>query len=430
MAFSWPLLFVWLVCSFLTAVGRRVSAKEALTLENESSSDQWTTVETIDEEETMQLGHTVHTEESCPDCYQGDISLPPGANVSSLLEAGVGAGGRPWPNGVVLYVWKDGIHPKAKEATLAAMQIWERKSCARFEELRCTVEVRPMGRDLNAACAAWANSGQCMTNSRYMKQQCAKSCQLQDQDTSCAAWAARGECGKNPQYMRSNCPKSCGVCHKSYPVRIGSNKAGCNAHAGYYAADWQDMNLAEGCWHVGTALHELGHVLGLHHEHERFDRDQYVEAHLENVEANLRRWFGVSAWRSARLRELPYDLSSIMHYEAWAFAKQRNYRDLGTASLTVKKKDSYGNCKIGQRTQLSIGDMLTVAALYGCEAVAPAGDRSQWMDRSCQDTSYRGRSCHGIATRTFHDGSLYCSYVAVQEACPRSCGSCPAEVFC
>jgi hypothetical protein len=37
-----------------------------------------------------------------------------------------------------------------------------------------------------------------------------------------------------------------------------------------------------------TAIHELGHVLGMAHEHNRPDRDEYLVIDLNNVEEKKR----------------------------------------------------------------------------------------------------------------------------------------------
>ena len=42
-----------------------------------------------------------------------------------------------------------------------------------------------------------------------------------------------------------------------------------------------------GCIYVGTAIHELMHAVGFHHEHTRNDRDYYVTIHYENVMSGI-----------------------------------------------------------------------------------------------------------------------------------------------
>ena len=60
-------------------------------------------------------------------------------------------------------------------------------------------------------------------------------------------------------------------------------------------------------------LHELGHTLGLFHEHNRPDRDRYIEIIWENITFptsifNKEPQSEVNSWN------IPYDYKSITHF--------------------------------------------------------------------------------------------------------------------
>jgi hypothetical protein len=77
-------------------------------------------------------------------------------------------------------------------------------------------------------------------------------------------------------------------------------------------------------------LHEIGHTLGLHHEHQRSDRDLYINVYPENMSPN---YASAITLKYPTLNVTPYDFLSIMHYSRLSFTS--NF------SNTIEPKPEY-----------------------------------------------------------------------------------------
>ncbi|XP_033931648.1 zinc metalloproteinase nas-14-like [Pseudochaenichthys georgianus] len=129
------------------------------------------------------------------------------------------------------------------------------------------------------------------------------------------------------------------------------NGKGCSSYVGCVGGA-QALYSAPSC-SVGNVCHEIIHALGLHHEHNRRDRDQYISVEWSNIMPGKRSNFEV---KQGDTQNLPYDLNSIMYYEEYYFSQD--------GSPTVLSKTS--GVQIGQRTHLSELDVLRLNSLYHC----------------------------------------------------------------
>jgi hypothetical protein len=64
----------------------------------------------------------------------------------------------------------------------------------------------------------------------------------------------------------------------------------------------------------GLYLHEIGHALGLVHEHQLPDRDDYIDILMQNVAPHFRVFFSKYSPLVVNQFTVPYEYSSIMHY--------------------------------------------------------------------------------------------------------------------
>ena len=65
-----------------------------------------------------------------------------------------------------------------------------------------------------------------------------------------------------------------------------------------------------------TILHELGHVIGLYHEHVRADRDEYIDIRMENLNPKQRKSLKKLNPADVNTYGIPYDVMSVMHYSS------------------------------------------------------------------------------------------------------------------
>jgi hypothetical protein len=138
---------------------------------------------------------------------------------------------------------------------------------------------------------------------------------------------------------------------------------GCNAHAGYWPKYPLKLTLQKdasaNCFVSGTIQHELLHVIGFKHEHQRPDRDNYVQINYDNIDPEWHYAFDKQTWGTTAVDlKTSYDYSSIMHFGGNYFSSN--------GKPTIVPKQS--NAPIGSRTKLSPIDISEVRLFYGCKA--------------------------------------------------------------
>ncbi|MGI9275505.1 MAG: M12 family metallopeptidase [Endozoicomonas sp.] len=118
------------------------------------------------------------------------------------------------------------------------------------------------------------------------------------------------------------------------------------------------------CINRGVAMHELLHASGMHHEHQRNDRDQYVSVNWAQIDPeSVSNFYRKSRYSSNYYHNATYDFESIMHYGSHAGA----IGDEPTLTPVVDLPE--GVTKMGQWQRLSRIDIQRVRQLYHCNAL-------------------------------------------------------------
>jgi hypothetical protein len=158
----------------------------------------------------------------------------------------------------------------------------------------------------------------------------------------------------------------------------GKTNAGNNTSlVGFKPGHRTDINITAFWWRGDEWMpaHELGHVLGFSHEHQRWDRDQYLTVHYENIKAGRAHDYDWIARTNWLVSSLPYDYKSIMHYRiCWASACEGECKDgVGDSPCAVLSPlDKKYDRVIGQWTDngLSTLDAARARLAYGTNSAA------------------------------------------------------------
>ena len=125
--------------------------------------------------------------------------------------------------------------------------------------------------------------------------------------------------------------------------------AGCASWVGRIGQQ-QAIWVSDNCT-TGSIIHEIGHAIGLFHEHTRPDRDNFISVNWGSIVEGKSFNFDIL---NAGVDQLgPYDYGSIMHYGEFFFSDN--------GSMTIETPD---NTTIGQRNALSAGDAESADTMY------------------------------------------------------------------
>uniref|UniRef100_A0A0N4Z5I4 Metalloendopeptidase n=1 Tax=Parastrongyloides trichosuri TaxID=131310 RepID=A0A0N4Z5I4_PARTI len=156
----------------------------------------------------------------------------------------------------------------------------------------------------------------------------------------------------------------------------------CSSFIGKPKNNFSDIFLTKSCSiKFRSVIHEIFHMLGMYHEHQRYDRDNYVEIFNDSIPEEWKDEF-IKKYSGKYFStfNFSYDYGSIMHYPSGTT------KGKDKIMLKVKNIDPY-NKMIGQSIKPSFSD-LRILNLYYCQKNCSF---SKW---DCKNGGYRHwKSC-------------------------------------
>lgn len=127
------------------------------------------------------------------------------------------------------------------------------------------------------------------------------------------------------------------------------NGSGCYSYIGMIGGK-QTLSIGSGC-SSGNAIHEIGHAVGMYHEHTRTDRNTYVTVNTGNIQTGKENNFTICSSCTANGT---LDFGSVMMYGSYSFSKN--------GLPTIVKKN--GSTFSVQRNALSTNDKNIINTKY------------------------------------------------------------------
>ncbi|XP_074096633.1 protein tolkin-like [Cotesia typhae] len=175
--------------------------------------------------------------------------------------------------------------------------------------------------------------------------------------------------------------------HQDYLALIHPDSRRCHTAIGKSYSGRNELYLGKGCLNQRNILHELGHVIGFHHEHNRPDRDQYVNVKMENVKSGSEGNFDKLSPEKITTLNQKYDYNSIMHYRRNEFSSDQSKDTIVPLQIENNEID-----EIDTLRELSDIDIIATNLLYRCRECGktlqdPEGTFGTAVDANASPTS-------------------------------------------